>query len=151
MLSLSILLILISCVNFINLSIASATQRAKEVGVKKTLGLSKASLTRQYALEIVLQGVVAFVLSLILVELILPSFNDFMRKDISILNLGKLLIKVGLIAIIVSLLIGIIPALYLSKFKSVEVLKGNVSRSKQGVFARNIMLGLTIFNFRISF
>ena len=141
MLSLSILLIIISCVNFINLSIASATQRAKEVGVKKTLGLSKMSLTRQYALEIVLQGFIAFVLSLILVELILPSFNDFMRKDISILNL-ELLTKVGLIAIIISLLIGILPALYLSKFKSVEVLKGNISRSKQGVFARNVMLGL---------
>ena len=141
MLSLSILLIIISCVNFINLSIASATQRAKEVGVKKTLGLSKMSLTRQYALEIVLQGIIAFVLSLILVELILPSFNDFMRKDISILNF-ELITKVVLIAIIISLLIGIIPALYLSKFKSVEVLKGNVSRSKQGVFARNLMLGL---------
>ena len=99
------------------------------------------SLTRQYALEIVLQGFIAFVLSLILVELILPSFNDFMRKDISILNL-ELLTKVGLIAIIISLLIGILPALYLSKFKSVEVLKGNISRSKQGVFARNVMLGL---------
>ncbi|MGB0891651.1 MAG: ABC transporter permease [Flavobacteriaceae bacterium] len=141
MLSLSILLIIISCVNFINLSIASATQRAKEVGVKKTLGLSKMSLTRQYALEIVLQGFIAFVLSLILVELILPSFNDFMRKDISILNF-ELITKVGSIAIIISLLIGTIPALYLSKFKSVEVLKGNVSRSKQGVFARNLMLGL---------
>ena len=141
MLSLSILLILISCVNFINLSIASATQRAKEVGVKKTLGLSKTSLTNQYALEIILQGFLAFVLSLVLVELILPSFNDFMRKDISILNLN-LLAQVGLIALIISFLIGIIPALYLSKFKSVEVLKGNVSRSKQGVLARNIMLGL---------
>jgi putative ABC transport system permease protein len=141
MLSLSILLILISCVNFINLSIASATQRAKEVGVKKTLGLSKTSLTNQYALEIILQGFLAFVLSLVLVELILPSFNDFMRKDISILNLN-LLVQVGLIALIISFLIGIIPALYLSKFKSVEVLKGNVSRSKQGVLARNIMLGL---------
>ena len=141
MLSLSILLIIISCVNFINLSIASATQRAKEVGVKKTLGLSKFSLTRQYTLEIVLQGIVAFILSLILVELILPSFNEFMDKEISILNI-KLVFKVGVFAVIISLLIGIIPALYLSKFKSVEVLKGNVSRSKQGVFARNVMLGV---------
>ncbi|MBL4905667.1 MAG: ABC transporter permease, partial [Flavobacteriaceae bacterium] len=58
MLFLSILLIIISCVNFINLSIASATQRGKEVGVKKTLGLSKMTLTRQYALEIVLQGAI---------------------------------------------------------------------------------------------
>ena len=141
MLSLSILLIIISCVNFINLSIASATQRAKEVGVKKTLGLSKVSLTRQYSLEIVFQGVVAFIFSLILVELLLPSFNNFMKKEITILNL-ELLAKVGALAVLISLVIGFIPAIYLSKFKSVEVLKGNVSRSKQGVFARNIMLGI---------
>ncbi len=141
MLSLSILLIIISCVNFINLSIASATQRAKEVGVKKTLGLSKITLTRQYTLEILLQGIIAFVLSLLLVELILPSFNEFMRKDISILN-SALLLKLALIVVVVSIIIGFIPGLYLANFKSVEVLKGNVSRSKKGVFARNVMLGL---------
>lgn len=141
MLSLSVLLIIISCVNFINLSIASATQRAKEVGVKKTLGLSKVSLIRQYTLEIILQGIIAFLLSLVLVELILPSFNDFMKKEISILNM-ELILKVASLAVLVSLFVGVIPAIYLSKFKSVEVLKGNVSRSKQGVLARNIMLGL---------
>ena len=141
MLSLSILLIIISCVNFINLSIASATQRAKEVGVKKTLGLSKMTLTQQYASEIVLQGFIALILSLVLVELILPSFNDFMNKEISILNI-ELLLKVGIIALLISLIVGFIPAVYLSKFKSVEVLKGNISRSKKGIFARNIMLGV---------
>lgn len=141
LIGLSVLLIVISCVNFINLSIASATQRAKEVGVKKTLGLSKSSLIRQYTLEIVAQGIVAFLLSLILVELILPSFNDFMRKDISILQLG-LLSQLTLLALIISLAIGSIPALYLSKFKSVEVLKGNISRSKKGILARNVMLGV---------
>ncbi|QTE22993.1 ABC transporter permease [Polaribacter cellanae] len=141
MLSLSLLLIIISCVNFINLSIAAATQRAKEVGVKKTLGLSKLALARQYALEIVVQGFIAFILSLVLVEFILPSFNDFMRKEISILNF-ELLLKIAVFSIIVSLVVGFIPAIYLSKFKSVEVLKGNVSRSKQGVLARNVMLGI---------
>ncbi|WP_430412566.1 ABC transporter permease [Kordia sp.] len=141
MLSLSILLIIISCVNFINLSIASATQRAKEVGIKKTFGLSKGTLIRQYALEIVLQSFVAFILSLLLVELILPYFNHFMNKEISILDIG-LLIKIGVLTFLISLFIGIVPAIYISKFKSVEVLKGNISRSKKGVFARNIMLGI---------
>ncbi|WP_405604441.1 ABC transporter permease [Polaribacter sp. Asnod1-A03] len=141
MLSLSILLIIISSVNFINLSIASATQRAKEVGVKKTLGLSKSNLIKEYSLEIVLQGLISFIFSLVLVELILPVFNDFMKKEISILNFS-LLIQIAIIALSVSVLIGFIPAIYLSKFKAVEVLKGNVSRSKQGIFARNLMLGL---------
>jgi len=131
MLFLSVLLILISCVNFINLSIASVTQRAKEVGVKKTLGLSKINLTIQYCLEIIIQGVIALLLALILVELVLPSFNSFMDKDISILDIDVLL-NIFLIAIIISVVIGFIPAIYFSKFKAVEVLKGNVFRTKQG-------------------
>ncbi|WBX74933.1 ABC transporter permease [Tenacibaculum ovolyticum] len=141
MLSLSILLIIISCVNFINLSIASATQRAKEVGVNKTLGVSKLLLIQQHILEVVFQGIIAFLLSLLLVELVLPSFNSFMNKEISIFNF-KLFLKVATLALFISIIIGVIPAIYLSKFKAVEVLKGNVSRSKQGVFARNLMLGL---------
>ena len=141
MLFLSVLLIVISCVNFINLSIASATQRGKEVGIKKTLGMSKMTLSRHYTLEIMLQGVISFVFSVLLVELLLPSFNDFMSKDISILDIS-LLVKVGLLAIIVSLIIGSIPAVYISKFKTIQVLKGNVSRSRKGVFGRNMMLGI---------
>ena len=141
LLSLSVLLIIISCVNFINLSIASATQRSKEVGVKKTLGLSKFTLTGQYTLEIILQGSIAFILSLLIVELLLPSFNAFMDKEISLLNIG-ILTKIGFLAVFVSLIIGIIPSVYLANFKAVEVLKGNVSKSKKGVLSRNIMLGI---------
>lgn len=143
---LSILLIIISCVNFINLSTASATQRAKEVGVKKTLGLSKFSLVRQYTLEIVLQGIVAMILGLLLVEFLLPYFNEFMNKNLSIFN-WNILVKISVIAIITSLIIGSVPAVYLSNFKSIEVLKGNISRSKNGVLIRNAMLG---FQFLIS-
>ncbi|TYP98341.1 putative ABC transport system permease protein [Tenacibaculum adriaticum] len=141
LLGLSILLILISCVNFINLSTASATQRAKEVGVKKTLGLSKKQLILQYISEIVLQVFISFVFALILVELILPYFNQFVKTDMSILN-TKVLSIVFLIVVLVSLFIGSIPALYLSNFKAIEVLKGSFSKSKKGVFARNVMLGI---------
>ncbi len=146
LLALSVLLIIISCVNFINLTTASATQRAKEVGVKKTLGLSKRVMIFQYALEVILQGFIALLFSLLLVELVLPSFNDFMNKDISILEID-VLVKISIIALIVSFCIASIPSLYLSSFKAVEVLKGNISKSKNKVFARNIMLG---FQFLIS-
>lgn len=141
LLSLSMLLIIISCVNFINLSIASATQRSKEVGVKKTLGLSKLTLTGQYTLEIISQGILAFIFSLLLVELLLPFFNEFMNKDISLLNL-TILTQIGLLAVLVSIIIGVIPSVYLANFKAVEVLKGNISKSKKGVLSRNIMLGI---------
>lgn len=141
MMSLSVLLIIISCVNFINLSVASATQRAKEVGVKKTLGLSKMAIARQYTFEIMFQGLLAFGLSLLLVELLLPYFNEYMRMDISILE-PRILLQLLAVVLIVSVIVGTIPGIYLSNFKSVEVLKGNVSRSKKGVMARNIMLGV---------
>lgn len=141
LLGLSILLIVISCVNFINLSTASASQRAKEVGVKKTLGLSKKQLIFQYAFEIVLQGLIALLFSLILVEFLLPYFNQFMDKELTLLN-GSILLNLVGIALLTSLMVGSIPALYLANFKVVEVLKGNFSRSKKGVIARNIMLGL---------
>lgn len=141
LLGLSILLIVISCVNFINLSTASASQRAKEVGVKKTLGLSKKQLITQYIFEIVLQGLLALFLGLILVEFVLPYFNEFMDKKLTILN-PEILLKLIGIALGTSMLVGSIPALYLANFKTIEVLKGNFSRSKKGVIARNVMLGL---------
>ena len=141
MLSLSILLIIISCINFINLSTASAFQRAKEVGVKKTLGLSKPQLIVQYLSEVVLQGLLALILAFVLVQFVLPTFNTFINKDLTLFN-PDIIFQVTLVALIISLIIGGIPAVYLSKFKSIEVLKGNFSRSKKGAFIRNSMLAM---------
>jgi putative ABC transport system permease protein len=141
LLGLSVLLISISAVNFINLSTASATQRAKEIGVKKTLGLSKTQLSLQYILEIVFQGLISMLLALILVEVLLPYFNDFIDKSLS-LNNGVLLFKILLLTIGITSLAGILPAIYLANFKAVEVLKGNYSRSKKGIIVRHIMLAL---------
>lgn len=141
LLGLSILLILISCVNFINLSVASVTQRAKEVGVKKTLGSSKKQLLFQYVLEVVLQGFVSFVLALIIVELALPFFNEFVQKEISITNSNSIIL-LFIVIIVITILIGSIPALYLSNFKAVEVLKGSIAKNKKGNIIRNSMLGI---------
>ncbi|CAM1368934.1 ABC transporter permease [Tenacibaculum xiamenense] len=141
LLGLSTLLIIISCVNFINLSVASGNQRAKEVGVKKTLGFTRKSLLFQYMSEIVIQGVISFLFAMIIVELALPFFNEFMQTKISILQ-PKSISLLFIVVVITSLLIGLTPALYLSNFKSIEVLKGNVSKSKKGNFVRNAMLGL---------
>lgn len=141
LLGLSILLIVISCVNFINLSVASAGQRSKEVGVKKTLGLSKNQLRLQYVFEIVLQGFASFLLAILIVELTLPYFNEFVQKDISIFHLKTLSILL-ITAVLVSVFAGSIPAIYLSNFKAIEVLKGSIAKTKKGNLARNIMLGL---------
>ncbi|CAL2102986.1 conserved membrane protein of unknown function [Tenacibaculum sp. 190130A14a] len=141
LLALSILLIIISCVNFINLSIASGSQRAKEVGVKKTLGLSKNQLLFQYAFEVILQGIISFIFALLIVEMLLPFFNQFVEKDISILQVNSLIV-ILLTSLVLAFIIGLISAIYLSNFKAIEVLKGSVSKTKKGNLARNIMLGI---------
>jgi len=141
MFSLSILLIILSSVNFINLSIASASQRAKEIGVKKTFGLVKKRLVVHHVLEICFQGILSLILALIVVEFILPFFNEFLNKEISILQ-WNVIRQVSIIALVVSFLVGIIPSVYLSHFKPIDVLKGNYARSKRGVVIRQTMLAL---------
>ena len=142
LLSLAVLLVIISCVNFINLSVSSAEQRAKEVGVKKTLGISKKTLFVQYTTEILLLGLISFIFSLILVELILPHYNLFLKKDIILMEEKGIIFKTFLVNTLLSLIIGFIIAFKLVHFKPSEVLKGNITRSKKGLIIRNIMLGL---------
>lgn len=141
MMGLSVFIIVISSINFINLSIASASLRGKEVGVKKTLGISKVSFNLQYILEIIVQGFIAFLLALLITEFILPSFNDYFKTTLDLRN-AKLIGQMTVLTFLISLFIGSLYALYLHKFKTIEVLKGNFSRSKNMVFLRNIMLGL---------
>ncbi|WP_460219609.1 ABC transporter permease [Psychroserpens sp. MEBiC05023] len=141
MLGLSILIIIISCINFINLSIALASQRAKEVGIKKTLGISSSKLMFQYALEIITQCIVALLFALIIVELVLPIFNDYLNTSLK-LNSPKLLLQVTVLILVIAFCIGTLYAFYMFKFKTIETLKGNFSRSKNMVFLRHLMLGL---------
>lgn len=141
MMGLSVFIIIISSINFINLSIASASLRGKEVGIKKTLGISTLNFTLQYVLEIVIQGFIALLLALLITELILPSFNTYFKTDLSLSN-AKLIKQISVLTFVISVFIGSLYALYLHKFKTIEVLKGNFSRSKNMVLLRNVMLGL---------
>jgi len=141
MLGLSILIIIISSINFINLSIASGSQRAKEIGVKKTLGISEVTLKLQFVLEIIIQCVIALIVALLITELILPLFNNYLNTTLS-LNSSKLIIQVSILSFVIAGFIGVLYAFYMSSFKVIQVLKGNFSRSKNMVFIRNLMLGL---------
>lgn len=141
MLSLSVLLILISAVNFINLTIASAYQRAKEVGVKKTLGLNKAQIAWSFLFEVMLEALISLVLALIGVELILPYFNDYMGVDL-VFNDGLFLFKIIAVTLFIAAITGLAPAIYVANYKAIDVLKGNFSRSSKGQFIRQLMLAL---------
>ncbi|WP_299671777.1 ABC transporter permease [uncultured Polaribacter sp.] len=141
MLTLSILIIVISSINFINLSIASGSQRAKEVGVKKVLGITAKRLKLQFVLEIVVQCAISLLLALLISELILPFFNDYLNTSLSLRNI-KLVFQISLLTLFIALFIGVLFALYMSNFKIIQVLKGNFSRNKSMVFLRNLMLGV---------
>lgn len=141
MMGLSILLLIISCVNFINLFLASSYSRAKEIGVKKTLGLSSTKIFFQYFSEIAIQILLAFFFSFILVELILPSFNAFSNKSLTIFDpqiIGQFLV----VFICIVGILGSVCGLYLVKFDPKLVLKGNIARSKKGKRIQHIMLGV---------
>jgi putative ABC transport system permease protein len=145
---LGILILVIACINFTNLSIAQATKRAKEVGVKKVMGAYRFQLAFQFLTEILIQCVVATILGLIMAEIILPKFNNLFVVNLSIWKANTALFwQLPLILIFITLIAGIYPATVLSGFKPALVLKGNFQTSKQSYWLRNSLL---VFQFSIA-
>jgi putative ABC transport system permease protein len=142
-------ILLIACINFVNLTTARSTERAKEVGIRKVIGAVRWQLTRQFLSESVLLCLIAFVFASALGEALLPSFNLLAGKTVSegvLSQPAQLLILAG-IALVIGLLAGIYPALVLSGFRPVESLKGRFSSGARGLLLRR---GLVIFQFAIS-
>ncbi|OIV43323.1 ABC transporter permease [Flavobacterium johnsoniae] len=146
MMGLSLLILILSIVNYINLATASAVKRAKEVGVRKISGASKGDIVSQFLFETVLTTSFSILLALVIVELTLPYYNNFLNKNIVLLA-SQFYIQLILIFIITILTAGLFPAIYISNFKTFKVLKGNFDRSKNGIWLRN---GMLIFQFAIA-
>ncbi|MFD2581283.1 FtsX-like permease family protein [Pedobacter vanadiisoli] len=145
---LGILILVIACINFTNLSIAQAAKRAKEVGVKKVMGAYRFQLSFQFLTEILIQCFVATVLGLIIAEIILPRFNNLFKVNLSIWTANSALLwQLPLILIFITLIAGVYPAMVLSGFKPALVLKGNFQKSKQSFWLQN---GLLVFQFSIA-
>ncbi|MXN90281.1 FtsX-like permease family protein [Flavobacterium sp. Sd200] len=136
---LSVLILLLSIVNYVNLATANAIKRAKEVGVRKVLGASKNNIIKQFLFEAVLTAFTAILVALVIVELALPFYNDFLSKDLA-LNSTQFYQQLILIFITVIVTAGLLPAIYVSNFEMLKVLRGNFSRSKSGIWLRNGML-----------
>lgn len=147
--SIALFTLLIACINFMNLSTARSTRRAGEVGIRKTLGAGRSALVRQFLGESILMALLAYVLSLILTWLLLPGFNIVCGK--SIVLSGTQLLMMGVaslaLALVTGLLAGSYPALYLSSFKPVKVLKGKITNS---LAVASVRKGLVVFQFSIS-
>lgn len=145
---LGFLILVIACINFTNLSIAQATKRAKEVGVKKVMGAYRVQLTLQFLTEIFMQCLAAVIVGLIIAELILPQFNNLFLVNLSIWSSDSALFwQLPAILCFITLIAGTYPALVLSGFKPAAVLKGNFSTSRQNYWLRN---GLLIVQFSVA-
>ncbi|GLU53491.1 ABC transporter permease [Dyadobacter frigoris] len=138
----AIFILLIACINFINLSTARSAERAKEVGIRKTFGAGKILLARQFLVESVLISILAFILSLLLSSSLIPWFNNLAGKTISYGILENALFVPGLFisAIVIGLLAGIYPALILSSFEPVKVLKGRFTTGFKGILLRKSLV-----------
>ncbi len=146
MIGLSILILILSIVNYVNLATANAIKRAKEVGVRKVVGASKANIIKQFIFETTALTLFSILISLVIVELSLPYYNEFLEKNL-VLKGSQFFMQLMFIFIITVALAGIFPAIYVSNFATLNVLKGNFSRSKSGIWLRNSML---IFQFSVA-
>ena len=134
-------ILIIACVNFMNLSTARSEKRAKEVGVRKTLGSDKKQLITQFFFESIMLAVVAFLFSILAVFLLLPFFNSLVKKEL-FPDLSQPIFWIASILIIAvtGIIAGSYPALYLSSFKPIKVLKGNLLPGKKGILPRRILV-----------
>ncbi|CAD5256307.1 MULTISPECIES: ABC transporter permease [unclassified Imperialibacter] len=142
-------ILLIACINFMNLSTARSANRAKEVGVRKVLGAQRPLIVRQFLAEALILSFFSFMLAYGLCFLLLPSFNTLAEKQLAIsalLTPGFIITILGLI-IAVGLLAGSYPAFYLSGFKPVEVLKGKLNLGMKSGAIRSF---LVVFQFTLS-
>jgi len=141
-------ILLIACINFVNLETARSEKRAKEVGIRKTLGSHKPQLIAQFIAEAVLMSVLSILLAIVLVEIFLPLFNDISGKHM-ILGVFENLYTLPVIlcfAVVVGILAGSYPAFYLSSFQPVQVLKSELRRNRKSVLRSS----LVIFQFAVS-
>jgi putative ABC transport system permease protein len=147
--AIAIFMLVIACINFMNLSTAGASKRSKEVGIRKVLGSVKYELIGQFLLESTLLTLFSLLLALVLVKMALPVFNELSAKQLKLNLLQNSLTIPGLLLfwLTVSLIAGSYPAFYLSSFKPISVLKSKIAANVKSISFRSF---LVVFQFVIS-
>lgn len=145
----AIFILLIACINFMNLTTAKSANRAREVGIRKVLGTERKNLVVQFLSESILMATLALVLAILAAYLLLPSFNNLANKNLSLGSLLTIRLIPALIALpfIVGAIAGSYPAIYLSGFRPIEVLKGRLKARSGGIGLRST---LVVFQFATS-
>jgi ABC-type antimicrobial peptide transport system permease subunit len=144
----AVFILIIACINFLNLSTAQSSRRAREIGVRKVAGANKRKIVFQFLGESLLIVLVAHVIAMIFVELLLPGFNTLIGKQLSV-NYQSAGLYIGLISVILfcGLLAGSYPAFYLSSLKPLDVIKSVINRNPGNAGFRRV---LVIFQFSLS-
>ncbi|WP_259015956.1 ABC transporter permease [Emticicia fluvialis] len=141
--------LIIACINYMNLTTARFANRAREIGVRKTAGATKKNLISQFITEALIVTLIALCLSIFFVQILLPYFNPFTQKELS-LGLGtdfRIWIGVGLIVVLASLMSGMYPALIQSGIKPIVLLKSKINVGKGNISVRRL---LVVFQFSLS-
>ncbi|MBY0433906.1 MAG: ABC transporter permease [Cyclobacteriaceae bacterium] len=143
-------ILIIACINFMNLTTAQSLKRAREVGIRKVVGSKKSQLVFQFLSESVVISFVSLVLATVILVVVIPTFNDVSGKEIVFnpIQNGFVLILFAAITFFVGVLAGTYPAFFLSSFKPTLVLKGNFVSNLKGQLMRK---GLVVFQFAIAF
>ncbi|WP_113653713.1 ABC transporter permease [Pedobacter namyangjuensis] len=143
LLALASFLVIISCINYTNLSLVLAQKRAKEVGVKKVLGAQKINLLKQFFAETALQCIIAYLFALIIAELLVPKVNNLLDTQLSLFSSSNISLVLGqalLILLAVIAMAGAYPAFVLAGFRPVKVLKGNFNTAKHIGSLRKVLV-----------
>ncbi|HWK07797.1 MAG TPA: ABC transporter permease [Puia sp.] len=143
----ALFILVIACINFMNLSTAKASKRMKEVGVKKCIGASRMALIFQFLGESLVMTCLSLVLAVLLVKLLLPAFNSITGKQLSLLPDNQFVGVLLAVTLVTGLLAGSYPALYLSSFRPAVVLKGGLKTSMGELWVRK---GLVVFQFTLT-
>jgi putative ABC transport system permease protein len=143
------LIIVLACINFVNLATARSARRAKEIGIRKSLGVARKQLVMQFLSESMLVSMIATVLAVFLVELVLHPFNTFSGKTLALDFTTNWVLSASTLALtlLVGVVAGVYPAFYLSSVKPVDVLSGKL---RLGVKSRGIRNALVVFQFTVS-
>ena len=142
----AIMILALACINFINLATARSEKRAKEVGIRKTVGSDRKQLVLQFLSETVLMAVISFMLAIVLVEGLLPFFNTLVNKELAVDYMDPIVWGMAIVFILITGVVsGSYPAFFLSSFRPIAVLKGKLGTGKQGALPRKVMVTMQFF------
>ncbi|MCH8128209.1 ABC transporter permease [candidate division KSB1 bacterium] len=147
--AIGIFILLIACINFMNLATARSIERSKEVGIRKVVGALRSQIAKQFLGEAIVLALISTVLSVFAMRILVPFFNDLTGKQltINIANNFPLILIIVLLPIIVGVIAGSYPALFLSAFKPIDTVKGAFKSGTRGI---NLRKSLVVFQFAIS-